>query len=305
MRHDLVIVGGGPAGYTAAIYAARSGLNPVVYEGTAAGGQLMLTTEVENYPGFPAGVEGPTLMSQLRQQAERFGADIRTVDVEDVDLSESPFVLKAAGEEVTARTLIWATGASARWLGIPGEERLLGRGVSACATCDGWFFRDKNLIVVGGGDTAAEEALYLTRFAREVTLIHRRDQLRASAIMAERVLEHPNITVLWNRRLVEIEGETKVERVVTEDTVTGEQGTLETNGVFVAIGHQPNTALVASQVECDESGYIVVDHPTTSTSVPGFFAAGDVADPRYRQAITAAGSGCRAAIDAYHYLESH
>lgn len=263
----------------------------------------MLTTDVENYPGFPNGILGPELMDGFRAQAARFGADLRTANVDAISVSPDGFVLDAASETFHSRAVIWATGASAKWLGIPGEERLRGRGVSACATCDGFFFRDRKLAVVGGGDTAMEEALYLTRFASSVTIVHRRDTLRASEIMARRALEHPKIDVLWNSVVERVEGTDSVEALDIRNTVTGEGSVLEVDGVFVAIGHRPNTALISQLVELDAAGYVVLANDgSTRTSLPGFFAAGDVADPTYRQAVTAAGSGCRAAIDAERWL---
>jgi thioredoxin reductase (NADPH) len=304
MTHErLVIIGSGPAGLTAALYAARADLSPRVFEGSAAGGQLMITTDVENYPGFPDGIMGPELMDQFRKQAERFGARLQQVDVTEVDFRQKPFQLKVGADEYTADAVIVATGASAKWLGIPGEQKLTGKGVSACATCDGFFFRDQELIVVGGGDTAMEEALFLTKFASKVTIVHRRDQFRASKIMATRAIDHEKIDVLWNTTLTEIHGETTVESVTLQDTLTGEKRELKTNGVFVAIGHQPNTGIFAGQLAADENGYLVYPEPgSTRTSVDGVFAAGDVADRVYRQAVTAAGTGCMAAMDAERWI---
>lgn len=299
----LIIIGSGPAGYTAALYAARADLAPLVFEGSQSGGQLMITTDVENYPGFPDGIMGPELMEQFRKQAERFGAQLVTTDVTEVDFTSKPFTVKVGGDVHRADSVVVATGASARWLGVPGEERLLGRGVSACATCDGFFFRDRKLVVVGGGDSAMEEALFLTKFASEVVIVHRRSEFRASKIMADRALNHPKIAVVWNSVVVEVLGDDGVVGVTVEDTESGERRDLATDGVFVAIGHIPNTDLFVGQLALDEKGYIVLDGPTTVTSVEGVFAAGDVADSRYRQAVTAAGTGCSAAIDAERHLE--
>ncbi len=304
MTHErLIIIGSGPAGLTAALYAARADLSPLVFEGVAAGGQLMITTDVENYPGFPDGIMGPELMDQFRKQAERFGSRLRQLDVTEVDFSERPFKLSVGADDYTADAVIVATGASAKWLRVPGEDRLTGRGVSACATCDGFFFRDQELIVVGGGDTAMEEALFLTKFASKVTIVHRRDEFRASKIMAARALEHPKIEVRWNAVVTEIHGEDTVTGATLEDTVTGEKTEMRVDGVFVAIGHKPTTDLFIGQLDLDDNGYVVNGYDgDTHTSVSGVFAAGDVADHRYRQAVTAAGTGCMAAIDAERWL---
>lgn len=300
--HDVIIIGGGPAGYTAAIYAARANLSPLVAEGYGAGGQLMLTTDVENYPGFPSGVQGPELMQNLREQAERFGARLVTADVERVDLSARPFGVWVEGEEHRARAIVIATGATARWLDLPSETALRGFGVSTCATCDGFFFKDKPMVVVGGGDSAMEEAVFLARMGESVTIVHRRDAFRASPIMVERAMANDRIRVRWNAEVVEVVGDGKVEAVRVRDTITGELDEIPTAAMFVAIGHDPATGLFDGQVDLDESGYVVVG-PDTRTSVEGVFACGDVQDTVYRQAITAAGSGCMAAMDAERWLE--
>jgi thioredoxin reductase (NADPH) len=303
MNERLVIMGSGPAGLTAAIYAARAELAPLVFEGTEAGGQLMITTDVENYPGFPDGVLGPDLMDLFRRQAQRFGARLESADVTAVDLSTRPFVVKAADAEYRAEAIIVATGAEARWLGIPGEERLRGYGVSACATCDGFFFKGRPVAVVGGGDTAMEEALFLTRFASEITIVHRRDQFRASPIMSRRVLDHPKVKARWNAVPQEVIGDKAVTALRVRDVKSGQVSDLPVEGVFVAIGHDPVTGVFNGQLELDERGYLLTS-TGSATSVPGVFAAGDVADPTYRQAITAAGMGCRAALDAARWLEA-
>ncbi len=300
--HDLIIVGSGPAGYTAGVYAARAELEPLLFEGTQFGGSLMTTTEVENFPGFREGIMGPDLMDEMREQAKRFGADIRTEDVEEIELDGPVKKVVANGETYYARAVILAMGAAARYLGIPGEERLLGRGVSACATCDGFFFRDQDIVVVGGGDSAMEEATFLTKFARSVTLVHRREEFRASRIMLERAKANEKIRFLTNAEPVEVLGENGVTGLVVRDTVTGEQSTLDVTGMFVAIGHDPRSELVKGQVDVDAAGYVTVQSPTTATSVAGVFAAGDLVDHTYRQAITAAGTGCSAAIDAERWL---
>ena len=303
MIHDLVIVGSGPAGYTAAIYAARAQLNPVILAGSVtAGGALMNTTEVENYPGFVTGIMGPELMTQMQEQAERFGTDIRYEDVTALELEGDVKRITTSDGVYEARTVIISTGSEYRHLGIDGEERLSGHGVSYCATCDGFFFKDQDIVVVGGGDSAMEEATFLTRFARSVTVVHRRDELRASAVMAKRAQEDPKISFAWNSRVVELHGEDSLTAVTLEDTVTGERRRLEASGLFVAIGQVPRSELVTDVLDLDEAGYIKVEAPSQRTRIPGVFACGDVADPTYQQAITAAGSGCRAALDAEHYL---
>jgi thioredoxin reductase (NADPH) len=298
----VLIIGSGPAGLTAAIYAARADLEPLVIAGFAPGGQLMITSEVENYPGFPEGIDGPALMANMRAQAERFGARLHDVDVDSVDLSERPFKVSAGGTTYTADSVIVATGASAIWLDLPNETRLRGRGVSACATCDGFFFRDRKIAVVGGGDSALEEALFLTKFAREVVLIHRRDEFRGSRIMQNRAKTHPKISIIWNSQVTDVLGEDKIEGLQLMDTQSGEVREMPIEGLFVAIGHRPNTAVFSAFLETDEKGYLVVEDHTRS-GVEGVFVAGDVHDHRYRQAITAAGDGCRAAIDAERWLE--
>jgi thioredoxin reductase (NADPH) len=299
---ELIIVGGGPAGYTAALYAARANLEPLVIEGFNWGGQLMITSDVENYPGYPDGVMGPEMMAEFRRQAERFGADFVTDDVTRVDFSEQPFRVWVENDEYRAKTVVVATGASARWLGLPGEQHYQGRGVSACATCDGAFFKDKELIVVGGGDTAMEEATFLTRFASKVTVVHRRDEFRASQIMVDRARASEKIDFVTNAVIDEILGEGKVEAVRLRDTVTGDTWETKVDGVFVAIGHDPNTKLFVDQLDHDDAGYLVTRPGTTETNVSGVFAAGDVQDHTYRQAVTAAGSGCMAALDAERFL---
>lgn len=303
--HDLIIVGSGPAGYTAAIYAARAQLKPLVFEGVQFGGALMTTTEVENFPGFKQGITGPELMAEMREQAERFGADLRMEDVDEVSLEGPIKTVTVDGETFAARSIILAMGAAARYLGVPGEQERIGTGVSTCATCDGFFFRDQDIAVIGGGDSAMEEATFLTRFARSVTLIHRREEFRASRIMLDRAKANPKITMLMNTEVTQVEGEPKVTGVRLRDTVTGEESKLAVTGVFVAIGHDPRSNLVSGQIEVDDDGYVAVQGRTTSTSIDGVFAAGDLVDRTYRQAITAAGSGCAAAIDAERWLAEH
>lgn len=299
---NLIIVGSGPAGYTAAVYAARAELQPLVFEGSQFGGALMTTTEVENYPGFRDGIMGPELMEQMREQAKRFGADLRPEDVERIDLDGEVKTVTANGVEYRAKAVVLAMGAAARYLGVPGEEKLLGHGVSSCATCDGFFFREQHIAVVGGGDSAMEEATFLTRFADSVTIIHRRDEFRASKIMLERAKANEKIRWRTNAEVAEVLGDNAVSGLKLRDTVTGEESQLDVTGMFVAIGHDPRSELVRDQVEVDESGYVVVQQPSTRTAIPGVFAAGDLVDHTYRQAITAAGSGCSAAMDAERWL---
>lgn len=303
MAEKVLIIGSGPAGLTAAIYAARADLDPLLIEGMQRGGQLMLTTEVENYPGFPDGIMGPELMDGMRKQAERFGTRIISSDVTDVDLSDRPFKVSVGADIYEAESLIISTGASARWLGIPGEEKLRGYGVSACATCDGFFFRDREIAIVGGGDSAMEEALFLTKFASKVTIVHRRDEFRASKIMAQRAIDHPKIEVLWNTTVDEVLGDDLVTGIQVTNTQTGEQSILPVEGFFLAIGHDPNTKIFQDQLELDVAGYVVTEAGSTTTSVAGVFAAGDVVDHYYQQAVTAAGMGCQAAIDVEHWLD--
>ena len=308
---DAIIIGSGPAGLTAAIYAARANMAPLVIEGEPSstsdqpGGQLMLTTDVENFPGFPEGIMGPELMTNFRSQASRFGAEFITNKVTSVDFSERPFTVWIGEDAYQAQTVIVSTGAQSLMLGLPNEDRLLGHGLSTCATCDGFFFRDQEIAVVGGGDSAVEEATFLTRFASKVYLIHRRDKLRASKIMRDRALLNPKLEILWNSQVVEIQGDEKLSGVVLEDTTTHAQRPLSVQGLFIAIGHRPNTDLFRDQLELKENGYLVTEPNSSETQIAGIFACGDVQDDYYRQAITAAGSGCMAAIDAERWLEEH
>ena len=301
---DLAIIGSGPAGYTAGIYASRASLKPVLFEGLESGGQLMLTTDVENYPGFDSGIMGPDLMQIFKKQAERFGTEIKTETINSIKKIDGGFSLKSAKDSYEFKSVIISSGASAKWLDVKGEKELQGHGVSACATCDGFFFKEKEVIVVGGGDSAMEEALFLTKFATKVYIVHRRDSFRASKIMQDRVLGNDKIEVLWNKEVTEIHGSESVESVSLSDTKDGSSSEVNIDGVFMAIGHTPNVDFLAGLVELDEKGYVKTGFTTeTSTSVPGVFAAGDVADSIYRQAVTAAGTGCQAAIDAERWLD--
>ncbi|GAB3584597.1 thioredoxin-disulfide reductase [Leifsonia lichenia] len=304
---NVVVIGSGPAGYTAAIYLARAGLEPIVLTSSVEiGGALMNTTEVENFPGFIDGIQGPDLMENLRQQAERFGARLVYDDATAVDLtSDLKTITTGSGTEYQAHVVVLAMGSAHRKLGIDGEDRLSGYGISWCATCDGAFFKNQDIAVAGGGDSALEEAMFLTRFANSVTLIHRRDELRASKIMQDRAHENPKINVRWNTQIAEAHGDERLDSLSLRDTITGEPGTLDATGLFVAIGHDPRSALVAGQIELDPEGYVKVKHPTTETNLAGVFACGDLVDRRYRQAITAAGTGCAAALDAEHFLAAH
>jgi thioredoxin reductase (NADPH) len=299
---DLIIIGSGPAGYTAAIYAARANLHPLVFEGSQFGGALMTTTEVENFPGFPHGVQGPQLMDDMRTQAERFGAELVARDVTEVDLTVNPKIVKVGSEEHRAHAVIVATGSKYRYLGLNNEERLLGRGVSACATCDGFFFRDQDIVVVGGGDSAMEEATFLTRFANSVTVVHRRPELRASKIMQKRAQDNEKIRWALGKQVTDVLGESTVNGIELTDVASGATETMPVSGVFVAIGHDPRSELFAGQLKLDDDGYILVEHPSTRTNIDGVFASGDVVDRIYRQAITSAGTGAAAAIDAERWL---
>ncbi len=307
MVENVTIIGSGPAGLTAALYTARAGLNPIVFEGQQPGGQLTITTDVENYPGFPEGIMGPDLMDIFRKQAQRFGARTVFEHITKVDFSTQPFKVWSGGKLVESKTIILSTGATARLLGLESESKLMGHGVSACATCDGYFFKGKKILVVGGGDSAAEEALFLTKFASTVTLVHRRDELRASKIMQTRVLEHPKIEIAWNSVITEFHGDPSeggLNSVSIQDTVSGDSRIDKCDGVFLAIGHVPNSQVFSDQIEVDKNGYVITKNNSTATSIPGVFAAGDLQDHKYRQAVTAAGTGCMAAIDAEKYLES-
>ena len=300
---NVIIIGSGPAGYTAAVYAARASLHPLVFEGSVtAGGALMNTTEVENFPGFRDGIMGPALMDDMRAQAERFGAELVADDIVEVDLAGEVKTVRTATDTYTARSVILATGSGYRKLGLPNEEELSGRGVSWCATCDGFFFREQHIAVVGGGDSAIEEATFLTRFGSKVTLIHRRDELRASKIMQERAFADPKLEVVWNSEVASINGSDRLESLTLRDTVTGETSELEATGLFIAIGHDPRSELLTGQVDLDDDGYVLVQHPSTHTNLSGVFACGDLVDHHYRQAVTAAGTGCAAALDAERYL---
>ena len=307
MHRNVIIIGSGPAGLTAAVYAARANLEPLVFEGSQPGGQLTITTDVENFPGFPDGIMGPELIEHMRKQAVRFGATCEYKTVDSVDLLSSPFTIRVKDEKYTADTVIISTGASARLLGLDAEKELMGYGVSACATCDGFFFKEKEVLVVGGGDSAAEEAIFLTKFASKVSIIHRRDELRASKIMQDRVFKNKNIEIMWNSSVEDISGtrDSGVTGATIKDTVSGDTKKISCDGVFMAIGHIPNTSVFKAQLDLDDKGYIITKPDSTYTNIPGVFACGDVQDQTYRQAITAAGTGCMSAIDAERWLEEN
>jgi thioredoxin reductase (NADPH) len=307
MHRKVIIIGSGPAGLTAAVYAARGNLEPLVFEGSQPGGQLTITTDVENFPGFPDGIMGPDLMEQMRKQAVRFGAKCEYKTVDKADLTNSPFSVWVKDDKYTADTIIISTGASARLLGLDSESELMGYGVSACATCDGFFFKEKEVLVVGGGDSATEEAIFLTKFASKVTIVHRRDELRASKIMQDRVFDNKNIETMWNSAVEDIIGskDTGVTGAVIKDTVSNDTREIICDGIFMAIGHVPNTVVFNDQLKLDDNGYIITEPGTTNTNIPGVFACGDVQDQIYRQAVTAAGTGCMSAIDAEHWLENY
>jgi thioredoxin reductase (NADPH) len=307
MHRKVIIIGSGPAGLTAAVYAARANLEPLVFEGSQPGGQLTITTDVENFPGFPDGLMGPELMDHMRKQAQRFGAKCEYKTVDKVDLSKNPFSVWVKDEKYTADTIIISTGASARLLGLDSETELMGYGVSACATCDGFFFKEKEVLVVGGGDSAAEEAIFLTKFASKVTIVHRRDELRASKIMQDRVFKNNNIEIMWNSAVEDITGnkDSGVTGAIIKDTISGETKNIACDGVFMAIGHIPNTKVFQGQLDLDKKGYIITKPDSTDTNIPGVFACGDVQDQIYRQAVTAAGTGCMSAIDAERWLEEN
>ncbi len=307
MQNNVIIIGSGPAGYTAALYAARANLKPLIFEGNQPGGQLTITTDVENYPGFPNGIMGPELMDKFKSQAERFGAKVYSMNVDKVKFSNSDFIVYVGDETFSAKSIIISTGASAKLLGLESEKKLMGYGVSACATCDAFFFKNKNVYVVGGGDSAMEEATFLTKFATKVTIVHRRDAFRASKIMQDKVFKNDKINVLWNTEVIDMLGEPNaggLKSILVENTITKEQSTIECEGLFLGIGHKPNSDIFKDQLELDKSGYIKTYNNSTQTSIPGVFAAGDIMDPVYRQAITAAGSGCMAALDAEKYIEN-
>ena len=308
MEREVIIIGSGPAGYTAALYCARANLNPLIFEGNQPGGQLTITTDVENYPGFPDGIMGPELMNNFRAQAKRFGTEILSMNVDSVDFSSSPFTVKSGEKTYSAKSIIISTGASAKLLGLEVEKKLMGYGVSACATCDAFFYKDKKVFVVGGGDSAMEEATFLTKFASSVTILHRRDSFRASKIMQDKVFKNDKIDIMWNSSVIDMIGEPEkngLESIIVEDTITNEVKTISCDGLFMGIGHKPNSDIFLNKIKLNESGYILTENNSTKTSVSGVFAAGDIMDPIYRQAITAAGSGCMAALDAEKYLEEN